>query len=452
MPRLTPLLLVVVFAFSCTSNRSGIQSSQEPAPRFVASEADLALIAAKIESDAKSPEYESMIKSIVRKENLDNAIKLAISKDNLAGFLKLMEHGGLSSERIAQARIDAINSHNLSIPFYMHLLSMGVDLSANSQAVLQAPKENLIFLLRYGAKASTTNAWKQSRLHFENDAEIIEILIQNGADPNLRDQNGEAPLHMYERSVEAFKKLIELGADPNLATKDQRTPIFYIRKSIPHLEILMAAGADPNAQQYDGTTILHWYVRGIDTQEDFEFVKALIHHGADVSITDIDGITPLFNLTSHVDTDLTEAALELLLRHGADINHQSKEGWTVVSIMAGWPVTDGHSRKLQWLLSKGARTDLFSKDGYSPLSRAARLSTHWLALFLNAGVDINQRNPDGNTALFYAFRTEAAKYLIDHGADPTIRNAKGQAAFEFPISRDFDCKEYLHIEFLKRSD
>jgi ankyrin repeat protein len=453
MRSLMPLFMVTVISTACVSNTSQTKTSAEQGSSYVPSEADLALIAAKIESDAKNPEYESIIRSIVRKENLDDAIRLAIQKDNLAAFLKLMNHAGLSEERVAKARVDAVNSYQLSLPFYMHLVSTGVNLAENSQAVLLTSKENLLFLLRYGAQAATTDKWGSSRLHRENDPEIIEVLVKNGANPNTKNKYGEAALHTYDRSIDAFKKLLELGADANsIVENGKRTPLFYINGSIPHLDALIEAGADPNAKDYDGSTILRWRVRLMDSKAALDFVQALLNHGADANIADNDGFTPLFAVDASLDNDFIEQALDLLLKQGADINHQSRDGWTVLATLAGHSFTEPKFRKMKWLLSNGARTDLFSNTGESPLSRAARSNQDmWMSTLLKHGVDINQRNAEGNTAMFYTFFLESAKYLIDHGADPTIRNLKGEAAFEFNnVSKDSACREYLHVEYLKR--
>ena len=49
-------------------------------------------------------------------------------------------------------------------------------------------------------------------------------------------------------------------------------------------------------------------------------------------------------------------------------------------------------------------------------------------LLVERGLDVNAQNCDGNTPLHLAmspFQREVAKYLVDSGADPEIKNWKG---------------------------
>jgi hypothetical protein len=59
---------------------------------------------------------------------------------------------------------------------------------------------------------------------------------------------------------------------------------------------------------------------------------------------------------------------------------------------------------------------------------------HELEVFVRAGVDVNYQDPNGNTALFYAVfedKLEAFKWLLRNGADPNIKNQKGNSVVDF---------------------
>lgn len=63
-----------------------------------------------------------------------------------------------------------------------------------------------------------TDATGQTALHYaliNNNAAVVELLVQRGMDPNTPDNNGDTPLAALEfsgvRADEARKKLVELG-------------------------------------------------------------------------------------------------------------------------------------------------------------------------------------------------------------------------------------------------
>jgi ankyrin repeat protein len=66
-------------------------------------------------------------------------------------------------------------------------------------------------------------------------AEILELLLHFGADPNQRGINDWTPLHMAvaERNAEAIPILLAAGADPTLATSidDYETPVEMAKQS-----------------------------------------------------------------------------------------------------------------------------------------------------------------------------------------------------------------------------
>lgn len=56
------------------------------------------------------------------------------------------------------------------------------------------------------------------------NVETMRVLLDAGADPNLRNLDGRTPLHeaafCYEKKPEVWRLLIEHGAQPNLAAHD----------------------------------------------------------------------------------------------------------------------------------------------------------------------------------------------------------------------------------------
>lgn len=120
--------------------------------------------------------------------------------------------------------------------------------------------------------------------------EMVEILIDNGADVNLLDNwRGRGPLHVAIRRK--MSRVVELllakGADPNLKDREGNIP----------LHSAMARHLSP-----DGT------VKATE-----EIVRLLVAKGADVNAKNDQGVTPLTSARG----SLLDGVAEILRKHGA---------------------------------------------------------------------------------------------------------------------------------------
>jgi ankyrin repeat protein len=90
--------------------------------------------------------------------------------------------------------------------------------------------EFVCFLLNQKLEINATNKYGKTCLHYaaanENDdeAKITGIFLNRGANPNIPDRVGMAPLH-HAVSVRSATKLIENGARVNVQDRDGRTPL-----------------------------------------------------------------------------------------------------------------------------------------------------------------------------------------------------------------------------------
>ena len=91
----------------------------------------------------------------------------------------------------------------------------------------------------------------------DHEPSVVRMLVEAGADPNARDENGWTPLHAAaglnpEPSVVAVIAILaEAGADPNARTEDDFTPLHAAAGLNPEpsaIKALIEAGADPAAR------------------------------------------------------------------------------------------------------------------------------------------------------------------------------------------------------------
>ena len=184
--------------------------------------------------------------------------------------------------------------------------------------------------------------------------------LDEGADPNERDGNGQMPLHraLANRNPAAVALLLDAGADAN-ATNSRGDPPLLLPSSIrsdPETATdlarqLLAAGADPNAHGFLQNTAL--YLATI--QEAGELARVLLQAGADPNAPGSGRSTPLYRAASRGSAEL----VGILLEAGADPNLAARQG--ELPLVAA--TRSGHTEVIRLLEAAGAEVDPQTGDG-----------------------------------------------------------------------------------------
>lgn len=126
--------------------------------------------------------------------------------------------------------------------------------------------------------------------------EITEYLLKSGIDPNCRDEFNNTALHnaiidpyrKYRDDV--LKALIDNGADPNLPNGEGQMPLHLAINGNEEktIKILISKGADINIKSEGDNTLLHYAARwGVDRK----VIAALVTAGVDIFAKTTDGKT-----------------------------------------------------------------------------------------------------------------------------------------------------------------
>ena len=150
--------------------------------------------------------------------------------------------------------------------------------------------------------------------------EIVKLLLEKGADPNITQENSCPPLAYAAHGGHAdiMEILIAHGADPQ-----QRTVMELAARGghIEAVEVLLEHGTDINVKGTDGYTALNTAVG----HRHVELVKFLLSRGADVNATASYGRTPLFTAYRARNVKIRR----ILLQHGADTTLEYGEGFKI---------------------------------------------------------------------------------------------------------------------------
>lgn len=220
------------------------------------------------------------------------------------------------------------------------LLNKGADATATNEAgwnaAMMARKKGMLeleqLILRYiSPPVAPTNP-----LHdyinsigssLPQDAEKkIEAILSAGREINQKGQNtGSTALDIAARNNNAglIRLLLDHGADPDIPNGIGRTPLINaaVWGKTDALKTLLAHGPSVNSIELWGGTALD----AARDDNNFENVKLLIEAGADVNAKDGDGNTPLMKAVLNRQTDIEK----LLLQNGADRNIENNDGHTL---------------------------------------------------------------------------------------------------------------------------
>jgi ankyrin repeat protein len=261
-----------------------------------------------------------------------------------------------------------------------------------------------------------------SRVVYGSTAEFEQIIEEN---PQLLDYIDEDGRQLIIRTVnypEAFRFLVSKGMKLNVKDNEGNTPLHYLAPPYQRslniddvmatIKLLLDAGVDINARNNDGRTALSRAASGKNT----EIIDCLKHSGAEMDL-----------LTAVEQCDA--AGIETMLKKDPQAtNTVDSKGVSLLHIVAGKD-NPARNEAILALLKYGADVNRRDNAGRTPLSIAIEKQYDvTLTLLLDAKADPNVRNNDGETLLHQVVRDgywKIASILIDHGADIEAKTAIG---------------------------
>ena len=273
----------------------------------------------------------------------------------------------------------------------------------NSEEFFKAINNNDINLLRdYLSKGYNINNEYNGILPIQvaiqqNEFEIVKLFVEYGADPNLKSNNEDSPLLLLALKTEQYniaKFLMEKGADVNIEFEPD-LPISWklcVEGEEDLLKIIIDNGLDLNHQRdKTGSSLLHTMIN----VSSIDLIGYIITEGIDLELKDKEQRTALSHAIFKRET---EKAL-LLISNNADVNYTGHDGASIWIDIAYY--LDNDAVKI---------ADVAYKHG---------------AKINNTGV------LNGLEAAAYEGNYDLTKWLLEHGADPTIPNKDGYLPIDY---------------------
>ena len=407
--------------------------------------------------------------------------------------------------------------------------------------------EIIHLLLKNGGDLSIGDEDDRLPLHFaaERDhTDVVKFILEKNGNVLAETYQGDTLLHLATR-LELVQYLVEQGADIHARDSGGRTPLHCAAEKgqSDTISYLLNQSADVNSQDEDGCSALYFAVDGghaaackvliesgcdltlLNRNDDYLENRSLFQEAAGRGMTDIlqllldRGLSEVVNaVNKYGETPLMQAAkagcfdtVAFLLDRGANVNgndatkmelserdsfgvsmdidredseEEEEEEWQDVSPLY-CALEAGHSEVAKLLIERGADTSnsnseniplavlaakhcshdvlqllsdkevAFDKleDDRALLTSVARKDFDSIPLLLEKGVNVNEKNKFGDTALCsvvqlgpHSRAMELSKLLIAYGADINIRNSRFETPLQIACSRNYDKVAELFLE------
>ena len=243
-------------------------------------------------------------------------------------------------------------------------------------------------------------------------ADVVQVLIDAGADIEAKTDKGHSPLHLASRSgeVATVMKLVEGGADVR-ATDDEGNTCLILAAYNGHtdtVQVLIDAGAEIETKAGEGDERYSPLDVAIFSGA-LTTVMKLVEGGADVRATDDEGYTCLMSAADDGHTDIVRYLVGLL---EVEVNDRDNKNCTALHYAA----EGKHADVVQVLIDAGADIEAKNDEGHSPLHLAScsgELAT--VSKLIEAGADVRATDDKGNTCLIFATisgHTNIVRYLV----------------------------------------
>ena len=265
-----------------------------------------------------------------------------------------------------------------------------------------------------------------------NDIKEVKSLLDQGADPNSYDEDGDHLLMhaTFYSSIDCMELLIQKGSNVNAKNSLDETALMWALHDLAKIKLLIRHGADVNAKAKSGNTPLLIASVG---QAKYETVKFLLDKGADASAVNNRKENALIRAALFGDT----ATISLLLSKGIDMNALSGDSTTALLNAA----LNVNSPVVIQLLERGADADKICVYRLTALAASVTYNDlESVKAILKRTKKVNAQDSDGHSILMWAVynehdNVEIIQALLDKGADVNMKANDGSTILSWALKK-----------------
>lgn len=287
-----------------------------------------------------------------------------------------------------------------------------------------------------------------------NDSELVTFLIYKGANTELKNHQGDTPLHLALKNDGKESAKILAAADGTIFARDgqNKTALeLAVSKGQEYYDIVISTKTG-QMRDVNGRNLVHYLV-------DWENTAALdyaIQKKIPVSVEDNNGLSPLgLAYSKNKSLVSVKIAASLLMADAAPLRGyysyfedsvktrnpslRFDDGQTPLHLASIF----GHTAIVQYLLERGAQTKAKDILGSTPLHEACRYGqTDIVSLLLSSGSDPNSQDSLGKSPLLLvidsAKRIEIYDLLLKHKANPNAKDMYGDTPLHIATMNSMD--------------
>jgi len=249
---------------------------------------------------------------------------------------------------------------------------------------------------------------------------ILALFAIAGCAPNMDDLFQA----IEEDNIEKVEEILKSDLDLRNVDKEKNplryAAIEYRKKELTKL--LLKYGADVNVELDDGKYIVFPFLF------DKDMVEFMIDYGVDFNVYNSEGQAPIHLLAEYKGAEI----IKILAENEANIDMRDKTERGFTPFMVA--IEKGNYETVKALIEAGANVRAPDNQGDRPhlnllpweMRRYNKKDFFRIAEYLvEHGVNVNEQDRDGVTPLHVSVRAgqlDVVKFLLEHGADPCIRD------------------------------
>lgn len=250
---------------------------------------------------------------------------------------------------------------------------------------------------------------------------VVKLILNSDIDISHFEKWSSLCVAAHEGHIDILKILIEHGADASLCDMNGYSPMYAACQggSINIVEFLIQQNVNLFFTDKRGWSLLHAACYNIFPKDDhLSVINLLLDQKLETSFTCNNGFTPLYFASVGDSIDI----VKLLLNRGADVNHHTERSCTSLHIACKW-------KDIFFMRGKNTTISLLDKDGKSFKVDVSKFGSPYPIHIQYSSYDIHR---------------SIVQLLLEHQADISVRNYKGQTALHIACeSGDNDVVQML---------